>query len=878
LKFCARVDGLPYLLGTGGVTSMPTSSDADWSSDLTLLTGALEITSIALDERCAPIFGDLQVGGMTLHVHDLSPSSGIASGHPFVTYLDTRESTIVDRTWLTSGLDESETGTIAVDDTSAFAASGVVWIDREAIGYASKTSTSFDTLTRGKYGSLPASHVVDADTTFTATVWSTFPPGGFEGRRVTLWYVNADNVARLFYVGVVRDGPNLTEGDDHVDGAVWELPLEAAWNVEKENRLGMQLSSTRVTGFDGLRVQTLVRYPGDPWGLRSFMTQSDTDRFQSTLAEVLSIQERQLNGTFTSAGVNARASLRQEGRGVVLRVTGNVGGQLTINLTVGTTEVTGVSSESSDPRLAQAIVEDAPTTLIGIGETIAEGNTFPVSTVFGMPSSWTPDVRTDSPYTTTVRYVLAGAYGEKTLAVIEPSAHSAAPPSITAERARVVNRDTGIEDPTPGVFVESPLSLHLASRVTTTHWLHGLRYGVIGDTSVSPPINGPVSSDVDPRNYDWSRVDYALFLSGTAPSARTWILDGSQTLSQIFCDALAFNGIGLGIKNGRVSPFAFSPPRRSEPIAATITSTGLVGKSWWKRNDTCLANVIQVSAGNSTNIVNDQLSISQWGQRRPIDLAYPPNERGVSVSDDPRELASQVLHRVLGLWSRPTSVRTVHLSAEEFFNVWTGDYVTVTDWLTPDGSGGRGPQSKTGQVIGKRLEIEAEESGFSAVMSLDLLSYGRPDIGSYAPCCKVGSIGGATLSISTAFLGAGAGGTSAITDFAGSNLSTYDSTANDGGVTRFAIGDRVKLRKLDVDTVVEEAGFEIIDIDDVANTIELDASPTTVIGVGEFWVIVFDDYYDGTAITDNMGDHAWVGDYTTNVIGTSTNPADFWAP
>jgi hypothetical protein len=875
VKFAAIINGLPYLLGIGGVTSMPTSTDPDWPSDLTLFTGALECTEFTIEEQCAPIFGDVTLEIPTLHLHDISPSSGIASGHPWVTYLDTRVSTGITKTFLTAPVDETETASVSVDDTSGFPSSGVIWIGQEAIGYASKTATTFDTITRGKYGSLATTHIVDADTTFTATVWSTFPPGGFEGRRVTFWYVDNSNAAKLLCIGVVRDGPNLVDGDQPESGAMWELPLEAAWNVEKENRLGMQLSSTRVTGFDGLRVQTLVRYPGDPWGLRSFMTAADPDRFQSSLAEILSIQERQLNGTFTAAGVDANATLRQEGNGVVLRVTGNVGGQLTINLTVGESTVTGVSSESSNPRLAEAILEDAPSTLIGIGD----GGTIPVSTVFGMPASWGVSTHSDAPYTTTVRYVLAGGVGEKAIAVIEPSGHSSSPPSITVERARVVSTETGLEDPTPGVFVETSLSLRLAARIATTHWLHGLRYGVIGDTSVSPAINTAVAGDIDPRNYEWSRSDYAVFLSGSAPSARTWILDGSQTFADILCDSLAFTGVGLGVKNGRISPFAFSPPRRSERVAATIESAGLVGKSGWKRNDACLANIVEVSGKGFRDIVNDKLSVSQWKQRRPIQLNYPPNEHGVAVSDDPRELAQQVLHRVLGLWSRPTFVRTVHLTAEKFFEVFVGDYVTVTDWLTPDEEGGRGPESKTGQVIGKALNVSPDEKGeHGAVMTLHLLAYGRPDASAYAPCCRVGSIGGATLSISTAFLGSGAGGTSDITDFAGSNISAYDSTANDGGVTKFAIGDRVKLRQIDIDTVNEEAGFEIIGIDDTTNTITLDSAPATVIGVGEWWHLVFDDYYDGTAITENMADYAWVGDYAANVIGTSADPADFWAP
>jgi hypothetical protein len=47
---------------------------------------------------------------------------------------------------------------------------------------------------------------------------------------------------------------------------------------------------------------------------------------------------------------------------------------------------------------------------------------------------------------------------------------------------------------------------------------------------------------------------------------------------------------------------------------------------------------------------------------------------------------------------------------------------------------------------------------------------------------------------------------------------------------------------------------------------------------GNVWDVVFDNYGNGASVADHEKKFAWTGDYTTDVIGTSTDTATRWSP
>ncbi len=91
----------------------------------------------------SPYDGSFQNGGLSVGVTEVSA------------YLQSRLTE--PRTTLTADVNRTTT-TVSVTDTSLFAASGVIWVGREAIAYGAKTASAFTGCTRGYYGTTAQEH------------------------------------------------------------------------------------------------------------------------------------------------------------------------------------------------------------------------------------------------------------------------------------------------------------------------------------------------------------------------------------------------------------------------------------------------------------------------------------------------------------------------------------------------------------------------------------------------------------------------------------------------------------------------------------------------------------------------------------------------
>lgn len=92
-------------------------------------------------------------------------------------------------TALNGSINNSVTGSITVDSTAGFPASGLLLIETELLSYSSKTSTTFVITARGIEGTVAASHadntVVDNATSFTG--WSESPAVAVVVPQLRLW-------------------------------------------------------------------------------------------------------------------------------------------------------------------------------------------------------------------------------------------------------------------------------------------------------------------------------------------------------------------------------------------------------------------------------------------------------------------------------------------------------------------------------------------------------------------------------------------------------------------------------------------------------------------------------------------------------------------
>jgi hypothetical protein len=843
-----QIDGCEYMPSTD-VSSMPSSTDSNFATDATLLPYGLVWSQWQISEQAQVTGGGINVAGLTFQLHDLTPTTGSAAGQWWITYLFSRAQSSITQTILTLSLSPTDT-TVTVDGTTGFAASGTIWIDREAITYSGVTATTFTGCTRGVLGSVAIAHTINAQTSFAPTVYSSLT--SLERRRCSLWRVDRENVARCIYIGWVGEGPRLTSGRGQGGGA-WEIQTDSAWTREKSLRPGILATFVRPSGFNAAGIKPQLTYSGAGF-LTPTLPLLDSNSLCLSLESAMTVATTSMQSLFSSAGIDATPRLYREAGGFVFQCTTSGVGAITAALTVGEQSASGASNQSSDPRTATARIEMTPTALIYMPW--AASSIVTVDSVTGLPASWAPVPSIDLPHTTSLQYVLIGDLDGDRRLILEPTAHSAATATVPLPYLTTTNRVLTEKGADVANFrwLTRALNLRLIGKVVTGHWYRGLQRAVIQPSDA-------LDCGLDARSWDFdTHGDDVVSATVSGPNERTWYLDGRRTVEDLVSDELAFNGIVI------------RPAMATETVAATFTAGNYVTRSTWGRSPAGIVNVLQVK-GPETILLQDQQSVSRFGQQRQITVNLPETDDPRVARPDPMALAWYCFGRILSLWNQPTFVRTLNVSLEYMHTVHIGDYVTVSDWATPNGSGGRGPSGITCQVIGREIDLSP---GNRTGMALTVMSYWQDLVHPIAPACKVGSISGAQLTMSAAYLA----GTSTPGDYAGSNLSTYPFVTNDGGVSLFAIGDLVKLRRINVDTVIEETGFTITATNPLAKTINVAPNPATTSPAisGQEWDLVFDDYGNGAATTANMEDFAWVGSHTTNVIGTSTDSANLWAP
>ncbi len=891
MAFLLTVDGLQYALGTQGVTTFPTSTDSMWTTGLTLLQGALVTPRGTITERARPLDGDLDVGGLTFEIREVTAPSGEASGLPWMTCLATRRASTLIHTQLlaSSGtLGTTDPCTINVDSTAAFPSSGDAYIDRETVTYTGKTATTLTGCTRGKYGSRNTQHIVDAASSLTPIVWGNWP--GFEGRRVVLWYVDGDMVASCLWIGTIRNGPSLIDGDKPESGAMWSLQCEHIWNAEKEIRLGANGVAVNLTGFNaGSLTCSVDPSDGNVFGSGSLRSGSDPlgETPQRSRDAAIQFHRNQLvanapawcSAQLVSDADSVTLSVRVTKANGVLGVwwppvhAGITWGNLRASGAFGWRSVQDESRQANDTRTVEVTLGGIPRVAIWVPTFGTLTTTQPVDNVSALPAAWTPASGGDATYLTTTQYVLTAEMDDRRL-VLEPTATASAPATVTGlirEVSFTTGRDierTGYEA-YGGYYIADPPTLRLMARITSTRWLDTIRYGITAQNDVVNPV-----ASVDARNWDWTNADRILALTDSdSSSTRVLYLDGSRSVGELLADQFKFQGVGLGIRSGRVCPFVFLPPVATDTPSASLTTADLLSKSTWGRNPDGIVNSVKIETDGGSLVINDQYSVARFGQSRQVSMGLTgSDDRRTSVSN-PSDLVAQVFRRFLGLWNVPTFVRKVRVSLSRMASLWIGDYVTLTEWLTPDGAGSRGPTACTGQIIGKSIVLGAQ-----GYVELELLEYGVQYVYGFSPCVTVTDITAAVLTVENA---SAAWTGSVCSDYAGSNLAGYSGTANDGGASLFVAGDKVKLIKRNVTTVVQETGLTVLSVSPSgtpgASTITLTTSPTTVVGT-DYWDLVYDDYGNGTVLQAGQKLYAVVGDGTTRVIGTSTDPTMGWAP
>lgn len=792
--YALSVAGCPYLFTSGPLTLRECASSGAgtaltsdeqtarpwWFYDASLMgiaEGFLDVDAIAWAETAKPLDGDLDMGAQTFRLHDAR-----ADGHDLVTWLATRFADDVTSSPLASSVSSSAT-TWTVGHGATFSVDSFVWCEREC---ARVTAVSGNDLTvaRAQLGTRAVAHAVDDAAGRLPLVFRDLP--WITRRRVVLWGIDSDGTPEALWCGYAVRSPRLAQ-----DGVRYDLPCDSLWQVLSQGPLGETVNGCALVGY-GRTGRSGLTTAGDSLLRAAFhWTSGGTDY---TIAATAQGAFRDWSGVvraFTTSLDSAAAALSLTLRSVARRNGSNVTFLFEPPVNPVNTSVIVLGKSYSSSYYRPTIEADG---VPRVGYIVVQGTqtTWCVSTLTGLPSSWATEVTNTVDGYATVRNVGLRVAVSKDLyvGVQGITTDGIDGPRVTGI-ARVYPRAVGVATPDL-VIISDPPPLQVYREVSTEHWAYGIRYALLDLVADSDGAN----------DFDWNRLDELVAITGGLTTARTWILDGRRTLGSIVLECCQLFGCSPVVRRGRLALWPWRwPDANDEPVHAYGTAD-IIGDPTWQTWDEGLANRVEVK---SESVVVDATvadSVARYGPGRRLQTALAGVEDQGALLDDPIAFSRAVLSRV-DLWAYPLGVVrfVVPFTPSNHTVAQIGNLITFTDWLVPNGAGGRGMSGATGSrciIVGRAPDIGRGTIEITALV-FPRLSYG------YAPCVRVGGRTGTTvLRIASAYVEA----------------STSYADTGTLGAEHFRHADAVELVLRDDTSDVREAA--------VVFAVNLGASPPTI--------------------------------------------------
>lgn len=408
-------------------------------------------------------------------------------------------------------------------------------------------------------------------------------------------------------------------------------------------------------------------------------------------------------------------------------------------------------------------------------------------------------------------------------------------------------------------FVQSEFEIKHNISLRSRHWLDLIRYGLVDN----------YRQNVD---FDFSYSNY-LKLKLENPSYLTEIfLDSEKSVGEIMQAFSQFYGIyPATTTDGKMRFFKLEKPTDYSSSSLSLTSRDYIVKekpNWEAVGDNVVTTVIANSEGFSGGklIINNQYSKAKYGdgQTIEIDLDKLGIEDAIFQRQDPAAwVSAELISSLIAKFKDPYFLLTFHLPLTYYNRVWCGDIITATDWLLPDGSGGRGLDAKKLLVSKKVTNLQEGRVSISCINFPEKRSYG------FSPCLRISSISLDTKTLVVSQSGyINTGRTEGPTDYSGANLGGYFNTANDGGIGFFTVGDKIQLILRD-STTFSTASFTVAS--KTSNTIVVSETISTasVDWAGYSLLNKVDcrfDTYNTTNIQHAQQNWAYIGDGDTRQI------------
>ena len=850
------IAGVPYVFTTHDMGTLTSTSPLWWGGQtgVAYANGWLSMPRGTLSERAKPLEGELDVSALSFELHDAALSAG---GSPLLTSLAGRDAATLTSTPLASTVTASATS-FTVGDGTLFSAPCFAWINTECVRVTAVAGNVL-TVTRARLGTKAVAHTADASTGYFPEVYAALP--WTTRRKVNLWRCDG-TTATLVWSGYAVRAPSLSD-----DGARYTMACDSMWQVHAGNAVGGVLGSTRLVGFNSgnttennsgatpiLTTYTTLAGGTNPATGRRVIAR--TTGSYRTLA--LLLRQHQQNASTLTATAGQRVNYV---------FTASDTGSLTVNADSTSAFRSAASWMQADPPTEDSRANGSHyAVLLRVGNVPTNGlSVFAraigswaglVSSLASLPSSWSQTATTEASLTTTEQPCLRVHLDDNwsvLIAQVTATDTTALGPNVNGY-VTFLKRKALTAPPSPtavGVdrwlLTGSPVA-QVVYRVRTDHWLLGLKHSIVA------LCEDPIADD-----WDWTSV-YASGASGPAirataglRTAREFFFDGSRTLGSVITEASLLQGCTPVMRSGRLAIHAWGWPSAGATPVVTLTATDLIGKPTWSRWADGLVNRVRIK-GEALNVeASLQQSRARYGPGRTITIELAGIEDQSLPVDDPFAFAREVVGRA-ELWSDPLAVAKMTLKASLWDTVELGALIRVSEWMLPDGSGGRGLVGKLGYVVSRELDFER------AQMRVEALLFPRVSY-PYAPCAKVASVDSPTKILLASGYVAGA--------------YTYSGTVD---ASTFEAGDVVELVERDTTTLwTEQLTIAATDVglNSITFTSALSATAQAKIAAG--WVDMrFADYAAATA--SQQSEWMFVGDDATSVIDSTSAAVRVIAP
>jgi hypothetical protein len=866
--YAVTVSGCPDAFVTYGAAVGTWDSADDHPGAVSAVDGGLVDPSWRWEETCDPLSGDLQVGGISFELEDAPDDDG----NPRITYLGNRDESSIDSTVLTASIDANDLTFDVADGSALGSFPRVLWIDGEALlcDSISTNTVTVNASGRGYYGSLATSHLVDSSRNVQPEVFTAFP--WFDYRRVVAWRVEG-GVARPLWRGRVEDKPESSGGADAVGPARYSFRCEHAWTYQRNQPLGVPEAVCRLRGFHvrGIDLRISLGQAGTGFSSERYAYEKRVEKIYDTLREALSASKSNLYqhmGSYQSFANLGEPVVERSGIRWTVATTFNTGnGALDISLRVAEQTASAAATQQTGTyKIAEVATDGVPDALVFCP---SGAGAYPIDRTEGLPSTWSSAEHDEgASHRTLIDPVLRGDYSDAHAFEITPESGNATPVDTNnADAGGPTFRGTGRFLPrtpygrehTAEYIATANFLLRLTARVESSHFAYGIRRA-LEDTTFT-------RSGIDTRDWGWDGLQDVV----DETTDRTWApcrfyLDGSMAAQDVITNRCALAGAGVAVgTDGKLGLISYAPPTFQTPVVATLTEADILGYPAFGRLDGT-RNAARLQGELVDLLVRDAHSIGRYRQTYEGTLRLVGLKFDAAASDNPTALASSVLSRYLSLWSKPRQTVTFTLPLSEWGETAVhGAWFYLTMWLVPNASGGRGVTDLFAKVIRREVDVAGGE------LTVTCLTYSA--VHGYAPCIRVASIAGSTVTAAFGYVANGGGPT----DYSGSDQSGYAGIDSDGGVSLFAAGMVCELIRRDTTGYTAETGLVIQSVNAGDGEITFTAPPTTVVGAGEIWDLRF-AAWNAVGVTTAQKAYAYVGSRSAGVIAATTTKNKVWAP